>query len=222
MRKSWAVTTKRYVAYIDIMGFKDLVARNPHSSIYSMMKSINNRKKTVASIKWSGLVRADNVRSTTYSDSLIFYSKNSTKDALYALVCAVASITRWLFDQGIPHKGAIAFGTMTLDEENSIFFGQPLIDSYLLQEELNFYGIVLHATVEKEIFSKKIDLNYLLYTHYYLCPFKNGASYHTTICPMSKVEQSSIQKLRLNTSGALRKYIDNTENYLNAVQDNKL
>jgi hypothetical protein len=34
---------------------------------------------------------------------------------------------------------------MTLDYEKSIFFGQPLVDAFLLQDELKFYGIVVHG-----------------------------------------------------------------------------
>ena len=40
----WPVTTKRYVGYIDIMGFKDMVTRNTHDAIYQMMKKIDDKK----------------------------------------------------------------------------------------------------------------------------------------------------------------------------------
>ena len=40
LKSDWVVTADRYVAYIDIMGFKDLVLTTSHDKIYSMMKDI--------------------------------------------------------------------------------------------------------------------------------------------------------------------------------------
>lgn len=55
-----------------------------------------------------------------------------------------------LFISKIPFRGSIAYGEMTVDLENSIFFGQPLIDAYLLGEQLQSYGIACHASAEKK------------------------------------------------------------------------
>ncbi len=42
---AWEVTAARYVAYFDIMGFKDMVLRISHNEIYEMMKKIGIRIK---------------------------------------------------------------------------------------------------------------------------------------------------------------------------------
>lgn len=39
---NWQITTNRFVGFIDIMGFKDMVARSSHEDIYDMMKKIND------------------------------------------------------------------------------------------------------------------------------------------------------------------------------------
>lgn len=221
----WFVTTKRYVVVIDIMGFKDFVLRNTHDHVYNMMKNLNAKKKASENIKWHE-IDSKLVKTTNYSDSIMIYSKDGSLDSLTALVNTTASFTYGLFLEGIPHKGALAYGTMTLDISNSIYFGQPLIDAFLLQEELIFYGIVIHATAEIEIRNTKPVLGFL---SSYLCPFKNGAAKHLTIRPMfsiilnpeSKTQKDlldeAIKKLRYQTSGSLRKYIDVTENYLNTI-----
>jgi hypothetical protein len=231
----WEISTNRYVAFIDIMGFKDMVARTPHIDIYDLMKRIESKKKYINGIGWKGN-KSELVRTTTYSDSIMLYSKEDSYDSLYSLICTVAAFTNELFLECIPHKGAIAYGFMTLDTENSIYFGQPLIDAYLLQEELYFYGIVVHASAENEMeIFKKEDL-LIPFCKNYLCPFKNGSSEHLAIIPITagiylsddinndeedaEAKNSreklfeSIKNLRFKTSGHLRKYIDNTKLYL--------
>jgi len=123
---------------------------------------------------------------------------------------------------------------MTLDTEKSIFFGQLLIDAYLLQDELCLYGIIGHASAELAI--SKHTLPPFIYN--YLCPLKNGSSHHLIIFPMdgyvSKTEPGRVKKaqekkaielnnhvkeLRFTTSGHLRKYIENTEKFLNEMRN---
>jgi len=224
----WIVTTKRYVGFLDIMGFKDMVARLPHDAIYEMMKKIDRQRKFAESIEWKGLPK-NLVKTTTYSDSIIIYSKDDNYESLDSLISSIATLTHYLFLENIPHKGALAFGTMTLDTENSIFFGQPLIDAFLLQEEIQFYGVLIHATVEKEMNDRKFQTP--LFIRNYLCKLKNGLAKHLTIYPIHArivnekyTDRSiklfeSISRLRLNTSGHLRKYVDNTEAYLEEIKN---
>jgi hypothetical protein len=121
----------------------------------------------------------------------------------------------------------MAFGLMTLDTENSIFFGQPLIDAYLLQEELNFYGIVVHHSAENTILLEDYFLG--CFTQFD-CPLKNGVVNHKAIYPMlmdyklkaefPKEQQAvtdGLNALRFTVSGHLRKYVENTQKYFSHV-----
>lgn len=225
----WLITANRFVVYIDIMGFKDMVSKISHQKIYDMMKKIEKQKFFYTNISWGGK-SSQLVKSTTYSDSIMLYSKTGSYDSLRALLSSTAALIDTLFVENIPHKGALAFGKMTLDPDNSIYFGQPLIDAYLLQKEIHFYGIVVHCTVENKI-DKTRKRKTLPHINSYLCPFKNGKSEHLTISPLyttlgnssqfkekSKRLFDSVKNLRYNTSGHLRQYIDNTELYLNSLK----
>lgn len=231
LESDWLVTANRYVACIDIMGFKDMVLRTPHNEIYNMMRKIDSQIKLSASIDWHDC-NLCLIKTTNYSDSIMIYSKDDSKDSLLSFVYTVSSFTNDLLTEAIPHTGAVAYGMMTVDSTNSIYFGQPLIDAYLLQQELEFYGIVAHATVENEIENKLTD-KYKGFVEAYTCNFKKGNSLHLTIYPMflfvhsgddSQDQQAcaelfaSCKKMRLRTSGHLRKYIDNTELYLNCLK----
>jgi hypothetical protein len=229
----WNVTARRFVAFIDIMGFKDMVSRNSHAKIYEMMQQIDYSRKHNERVQWTTNA-STLIKTTTYSDSIMIYSKDDSIDSLRSLVYSVSGLSNDLLFKGIPHKGAVALGEMTLDYANSIFFGQPLIDAYLLQDELVFYGIVVHATAEEEIDKANQEKKTINFVKRYLCPFKAGSSYHLTIYPLYsdpsvlKMEKytedgaklsKSVTALKYRTSGHLRKYVDNTETYLKMVRD---
>lgn len=230
----WPITCNRYVGFIDIMGFKDMTTRLPHGEIYNLMKKIDASKSLNENIPWTG--KEDKlVKTTSYSDSIMIYSKNNSFDSFKSFIATISGIIEDLFTSEIPFKGAVAYGKMTLDTTRSIFFGKPLIDSYLLQDELHFYGVIVHSSAEKEMnrFHNKIKTVFLTN---YNCPLKLGSSYHWTIHPISadpigdgKEDNKdfedlmiSVKKLKERTSGHLRRYIDNTEFYLSFVRNTKI
>ncbi len=225
----WKVTTNRYVGFVDIMGFKNMISRIPHDEVYSMMKKVSKSVRSIQSVfsvDYESEAEIDiNVSMLLFSDSIMLYTRDDDSHSLENLIGSISTLSDSLFTDGIPHKGAIAFGRMTLDFEESIFFGQPLVDAYLLQEELKFYGIVVHGTAEinGDIFEDESVVEYN-------CPLKSGSAIHQTIVPgvslSEEFEESTVTELekkvvafRINTSGHLRTYIDNTLNYLKTVKE---
>lgn len=225
IRELWEISTYRYVCFIDIMGFKNLVERKPHERIYKMMKKVSdalNNTEAAFAAGADGELREVNITMTTYSDSIMMYSKNNEPEILDNFLADVGSLTEDLFIAEIPYKGAVAYGMMTLDFKNSIFFGRPLIDAYLLSEELSYYGVVAHASAEAKRGFKESDA-----VIEYLCPFKTGSAKHYTVIPSINILtqfdnlKSSINLLKKNTSGGLRKYIDNTAQYIDWIYEQK-
>lgn len=147
-KSKWLVTDQRFVAFLDIMGFKDAVSRNTHQYIYKKLCSLAGSVDSY---------RSDQVYTTIFSDSIVLFSKDKTKKSFDEFIWAVSVIVNhsFLVDFGI--KGAIAFGTMTVDPEKQVFFGQPLIDAHLLGEELAYFGVIFHHTADKKINSWNID-----------------------------------------------------------------
>ncbi len=97
--KDWQITAERYVVYIDIMGFKNMVATQPPSAIYNMMKDINSSRDSSAKI---GLVVAQEkmkflIKSTTYSDSIMLYSRDSSPVSLNLILLATSRLVAGLF-----------------------------------------------------------------------------------------------------------------------------
>jgi hypothetical protein len=210
------------------MGFKDMVATKDHSEILKMMEHIVDIQKNNSSLNWND--RGGYIKTSTYSDSIIIYSKDDSYESMGNTICTVAGVVQDLLGAGIPFKGALSVGTMTCDFNKSIYFGQPLIDAHLLQEELYFYGVVLHGSAEKELEAH----SYSSFISEYKCPFKKGRPKHSVIQPIffaaedpDDVERNnnllrSVENMKFSTSGSLRVYIDSTIEFLNHVRSNEI
>ncbi len=208
----WVTTTNRYVAFLDIMGFKDMVARMSHKEIYEKLNAINDAQSQIS---------FDDVYITKFSDSIVIFSRNE-----YSLI-SFRAVVNYIFVNciinAIPIKGAIAFGEISVNKSKAIFFGQPLIDAYLLEEDLHYYGIACHHSAEVKM---KEDERNLFLSNYFekLTPFKSGMINHINLNWFkyaiedyywdntdSKYRiRNYITDLYRNVSGAPRKYIDNT------------
>lgn len=220
VNKEWIETTERFIGFIDIMGFKDMVYRENPADLREVLMGIPRAMEEYENIPG---VNGPNYRFSMFSDSIIVFSRD--KSCFDDFHSVMYYLFNQLFFMSIPFKGSIAFGEITTNFEKSIFFGRPLIDAYLLQEELLLYGIVVHGSAQKHI--SEINKDFILY----LTPFKGGVAKHYLLNTLdglaelnkllgnqkdyglerlTKLERG-LDKMRLITSGSLRKYIDNTE-----------
>jgi len=226
-QKKWKVTTDRFVAFIDILGFKDRVLRSDHKEIYKMLRLLT--KVLNESINISYAVRnmkkmmeyqldPDLLDYTMFSDSIIIFTKNADYFTYQILCEKLNELILEAFKLNIPIKGSISFGTITVDKSNNIFFGQPLIDAYLLEEDLNYMGIVIHHNFEKYLLhiNRRINIS-VTHVDYILpeikTPFKTGNFTHRNLSFVNSPEYSDelINVFKLSSSGYTRKYIDNTK-----------
>ncbi|CAM4116222.1 hypothetical protein FLAN108750_11165 [Flavobacterium antarcticum] len=230
-KKSWSPTSKRFVCFLDIMGFKDLVMRNSHKDIYELLNKLSKHRDDLENT--SSLPEqydSDTLKTVSFSDSIVIFTKDDRPECFEVLTFAVG----WLFSQslidGIPMKGAIAFGEMSVNISSQIFFGQPLIDAYLLEEEVNYYGIVVHDTVERYFDEYNVNKNIQKLYIDCLTPLKSGKINHLNLNWISSLNlQNDIDinekekalslmlKQRRRTSGYPRKYIDNTSEVINLM-----
>lgn len=229
----WEEDCDRFVGFMDIMGFKDLVARKPHEEIKHYLLQMNQTRSILLDLigtsfdKETGEETKDaRVRSFTFSDSIVFITKgNSIKD-LFDLSVAIVICQEASIQSGGPTKGAISFGKLTANFEKSIFFGQPIIDAYLLQEELFYYGVILDNNAEailKDAIQRKDPA--LKYNHFVRLPtpLKSGKINHFNL-QMKNLFDDQMEYLYNSIAGHARKYVDNTiEMYqlMNAVDKPK-
>lgn len=216
MKEEWNNTSERFISFLDIMGFKDLVAREDHDNIKESLQNLTNLRRFMeASSQDLELVEGEmkleatkeNIRSVSFSDSIMFVSSNNSLDNYELIVESTSAMIATAIGNRTPIKGAIAHGLVTADFENQIFFGQPIIDAYLLQESLFYYGAVFHNSIEEHL--KEINRSRFTDVKFLSTPLKTGLVKHYNIgYPETTREQ--IIELYKKVSGSPRKYVDNT------------
>jgi len=184
----WKTLDNRFVVFLDIMGFKDLISRSSPDDVYKKMLKLNKIRKTIDEFFNFDFIRdlklSPNLelRSVMFSDSILIVSINDSIEAAMNLLLFCNNFLAHCMNYAIPIKGAVAHGQFTFDSENSIYFGQPLIDAYQLEEDLKLYGIVMHHSFESKLFS--YDSEHPLYKNSnffvlnYKTPFQNKNIYH--------------------------------------------
>jgi len=206
-------TKNRFVAFLDIMGFKDRVARNNHNEILTELEVFQSNISQYVSYH-----RDANIQLALFSDSILIYSQNDTVDSLHALADITSHIMMYAIQQEkpIPLKGAIAAGRMTCNQTKQLYFGQALIDAYLLEENVKYYGVLVHHSAEgylklsefPEFRDVKAPLKGGDISHYELKWYDIALKPDET---NPKTVEECLNNLRLTVSDEPRKYIDNTQ-----------
>jgi len=157
---NWSTSDMRFVAYLDILGFKDMVMRNPHSVIYDLLSKISKQRESLDNVQskdfFSEKFQDAGIYSVSFSDSIMLFSKKDTPEDLKFFIFSVLWIFTKALESSVPIKGAIAHGQISINKSQQIYFGQPIIDAYLLEEELKYMGIVAHNTIDKYINDKSV------------------------------------------------------------------
>lgn len=227
--RQWNVTAKRFIVFLDIMGFKDLVARNSHKTVFEIMQEFSKGKRLVDFVYSDDQNGDSEVITVTFSDSVMLFSIDDSIDSLINILNAAKHIFTHAMKLNIPMKGAIAFGEISADKNSQIYFGQPLIDAYLLQEEVYYYGIVAHFSID-EYLIKNPDANNDNSFIEIATPLKSGLIVHYNVDWFSNLEHEKelslhsfntyMGDLRSKSSGHTRKYIDNTITVFDSVFEN--
>jgi len=229
---NWKPTDKRFVAFIDILGFKDLVMRSSHADIYSLLSKLSNHKDTIARIQeskqFSEMYEDVGIYTVSFSDSIALFSKNDSADNFDFFTYS----TGWLFaraiENSIPLKGAIAYGEISINKTNQIYFGQAIIDAYLLEEELNYFGIIAHNSIDNFLNNLKEESEQRIRYVETSTPLKCGNISHLNLNWFDLLEAfeknknkddiiAIINQFKTTVSGSPRRYVDNTITIINQI-----
>lgn len=233
-------TKKRFVVFLDIMGFKERVARNTQESLYEELTDFNKdittiinstkKIKTTHSSKQNDssditLIKSkeedDEILIAQFSDSIVIFTNGNTRENLLTIsdVAKQIMISAIKRERPIPLKGALAEGYITCDMVKQLFFGQALIDAYLLEENIQYYGIVVHHSAEKSVKDYAVDL-----FEDHLIPLKSGKIKHYELVWYNDSYDDvkfGLERIRLSVSDSPRKYVDNTNHIIDDFIESK-
>ena len=245
-KNNWKTTDKRFVAFLDILGFKDLIMRKSHDEIYNSLSKISKIKNEIESTNFNLNSLEDyydqsELYIVNFSDSIVIFSKDNSVFSFEHFIVMVRYLLGKCILNNIPIKGGISYGEISVNKSEQIYFGQPIIDAYLLEEDVNHIGVVFHNTVDNYIKENQLkiqDLKYLNKSFYtYKVPLKYGKLTHSCINWYKILIDSQesddfdlkygeiINKLNqfyFTASGNPRKYIDNTIELFNELLKNNI
>lgn len=196
-----------FVVFLDIMGFKDRVMRTDHVELRDKLKEL---KQEIAFLENDDLASGSLL--VQFSDSIILFSKDGSVDSLHKVAELACKILRTAIKKSFPIKGAMAKGMVTCDTSKQLYFGRPIIDAYLLEENVKYYGLVVHHTAEEDVKASdntelfrdcKVYLRSGQINHYELLWFKANGELDETVI-------DDLNNIRKTVSDEPRKYIDNT------------
>lgn len=214
IKLTWKPINNRFVAYFDILGFKDYVFSNSTDEIHKMLINLN---KILPNDK-DEEIDESSILCTTFSDSIFIFTKSDSIAEFRNFIQFIRRFMRTSIRRNIPLKASIAYGEIVAYKDRKIFCGKPIVNAFLLQEDLQYMGIVVHHSVEDYIIkkSKYLNVRYKSYFKEIETPFKYGYRNHLNIdytilaLNTSAEMRAKVEKRKRITSGNPRKYIDNT------------
>lgn len=136
-----------YVAFLDILGFKECLKNNSCEEIYSIFNVL--RKKTRKQLNLNGVQidAYEHIKYTILSDSIIVYIDASVDDAFTTLLDVCSNLQRALASRVVPilMRGGIAKGNLFYDSNSNIIYGEGLVKAYLMESNLAKYPRIIFS-----------------------------------------------------------------------------
>jgi hypothetical protein len=239
-KKHWQIECNRFVAYIDILGFKELVLNNSFEYLIDKFSIINNDTLLFSSPKFFDGKKIVCLHSIYFSDTIYIFSSNDSIISFKHFLLALYYYTNCLLFNNIPFTGAISHGNAYIDIEKNIFFGKPIIDSYILGEQVNYIGLVAHNSIDKYLsLFKSNDISDIVDNYLFQAktPLKCGSITHNNLywfnifdietrddlCLDMEMKNSidAIEDFFMTSSGSPRRYFDNTLDLMKKVWEDK-
>jgi hypothetical protein len=222
--------SKGFVAFLDIVGFKNLIIRDLgfENAIAKLRRISEKDSKIESQFNHEDFEKNDKpIRIVRFSDTIFIFTRGATQEDLCNLLHTSSQLMAISVKEEILLKGAIAYGAVLCNEEDQLYVGKPIIDAYELEQDLNYLGLTLHHTTEKKLNEFKSLCNKPGRTEEFILteetPFKSGKVVHKNVnwpLIMNLSQNGShnfkkyIEKLRHSSSGGKhRQVIDNTLNF---------
>lgn len=122
----------RLCAFVDILGFKQLVGAIPHAISFQSVRDILRAAHSIPADHYTSNESID-FRSVSISDAIVLSTKGSL-DGLIHIANAIENLALELLGQGYFTRGAIVKGKLCHDEK--VIFGNALIHAYQLETEV--------------------------------------------------------------------------------------
>ena len=132
-----------YVAFLDILGFTELVTRSSFDNDFARYSDIIS-----AAAQLNG-----NLNYVTFSDNVVINTGGKSPDDLRGILQTVAEIAyRLLVEMDVPVRGCISagrFSRIVSDNGDVMIAGAPIVDAVYYEKEQDWVGVILSPSVLK-------------------------------------------------------------------------
>lgn len=146
--------TDSYIAFLDILGFKQMMGMSECQSIFGIFSVLKNHMHSIEiglDKKTGQYVDCTKVRMKVMSDSICFFVDASDLKNLLALIAVCQNLQCVLLDRAEPKllRGAIVRGDIF--QQDDITFGPGLVKAYQKEENETYPRVVLDSSVLQDI-----------------------------------------------------------------------
>lgn len=143
-------TSTVFVAFLDILGFSDLVKNNSMQFVLDLyneaiIKVNHHLQEFWQTEEWRDHVKRPKISSLCVSDSIIIYSDGNGLDSFLKIIVYIHSLIGMLIKHGLPVRGALTLGELGIynDENNKILLGKAIVEAYELEKIQEWCGCII-------------------------------------------------------------------------------
>lgn len=142
---------QRYIAFLDILGFKSFVKR---TSLGDVKKRLHSAIASARFADCGGYViivegnlrpneRMRFVRRFSFSDSFVLVTEDDSVASLNSIIAVTGLYARKLFGQQFPLRGAIVRGEADFVPDTNHIVGNGVLDAIELETQQEWFGVML-------------------------------------------------------------------------------
>jgi hypothetical protein len=167
----WQGTRKRWLAYLDILGFARLLEEQGELvaiSVYEMcLEEIQSNAQRYPKLGFA-----------YFSDTFLIYAPDDSKESL----AAIEQSARWFFNilllKHVPFRGALACGEFLADRSNNVFIGKALVEASRVGGKYNWIGFAVAPSAASRFEELNLPMKERLNYREWEIPFEIKGSKH--------------------------------------------
>lgn len=162
-------TPSAYVAFLDILGYKQIVKGNTHEGLkkfyFNEMSAITAFKSFPHKVihvdgksQVFGNGKPVNVKSIMVSDSMILWTPDDSVESFQDIIYKVMHILEESIWKGMPMRCGVSVGPVSsyVEEDNQMaLLGRPIVEAYELQECQDWMGCTIQESVMEKYLNPK-------------------------------------------------------------------
>jgi len=145
----------RYVAHLDMLGFKTAIDRNldeAWSALCDLRASMDKILRMAIGDTVSDQIISDRIRAYIFSDSILIFTLSNLPEDLKAILILTSHLFSNSLASCVPLRGGISSGEFLFNTDLHLFCGKPFVQAYTIAERAQWAGIVVSDSVVKSYF----------------------------------------------------------------------